>query len=244
MKLALKMPKSPFKQVDARPGSGMEDRAAKHSMKSPEFMSVTEESEKEPPTKQPAESLLRPRTQLQSIRLSSKNKPPRQRSASHKLSQAGAGSENPPTAIDNSKENTIRTASHQGFSLRPSMRKTMNEPMESYNDKIHRAIQMFRQVSPRSNQTKDTKLEDLRRVFNKDQDQKLKNNDVAKQKKTKAMINKIVPHCLQKYVDNNIENYQKLKENPNFVMKTLTVCQECYLRITEFYEEAGAPGGA
>ena len=147
---------------------------------------------------------------------------------------------------DNTKgNNTLRTGSHQGISFKPSVKKTMAEPIENYNEKIHRAIEMFRQVSPKSNCTVTTKLEDLRKVFTKDRDQNLRIKSVEKQKAKKIQINRDVPACLHKYLDDgNIESFQVLKENPNFLLKTLTVCQECYLKITEFSEEAGAVGGS
>ena len=56
-------------------------------------------------------------------------------------------------------------------------------------------------------------------------------------------MNYKVPKCIQKYCDYQLENYPMLRKNPNFLMKTLAVCQDCFLRITEFNEEAGAKGG-
>ena len=103
---------------------------------------------------------------------------------------------------------------------------------------------MFRQVSPRSNQTSNAKLEDLRKVFTKDRDQNLRIKSKEKQMVLRQKIGREVPACLHKYIDSNIEHFHALQENPNFLLKTLTVCQECYLKITEFSEEAGAVGGS
>ena len=98
--------------------------------------------------------------------------------------------------------------------VKPSVKKTMAEPIENYNEKIHRAIEMFRQVSPKSNCTVTTKLEDLRKVFTKDRDQNLRIKSVEKQKAKKIQINRDVPACLHKYLDDgNIESFQVLKEN-------------------------------
>lgn len=67
---------------------------------------------------------------------------------------------------------------------------------------------------------------------------------VEKQKALDKKISIQVPNCLHKYIDGDLANFEMLQKNPGFLMKTLTVCQDCYLKITEFSEVAGAVGGS
>jgi len=53
----------------------------------------------------------------------------------------------------------------------------MKDPIDFYDEKIHRAIEMFRSADPAKQSTqsaalakKYTKVEDLRKIFNIDQD--------------------------------------------------------------------------
>ena len=52
-----------------------------------------------------------------------------------------------------------------------------------------------------------------------------------------------VPRLLQCYCDHDIETFENiLIKDPKFLMKTVTVCLDCFLNFTEFNELAGAIG--
>lgn len=56
-------------------------------------------------------------------------------------------------------------------------------------------------------------------------------------KKPAAKMN--VPEIIQPYCDGKYEVYKKIKADPRFTLKSVVVCQDCYLQITEFNELAG-----
>lgn len=109
----------------------------------PDNLSVTDESEKDLALKlkkPDLDKVLKPRITAPPLGLSARARLPRTISVSNKLSQGVVGSDNPPTAAVNSRESSIHTASMIGILPRATANKTMNEPIENYNDKIRRSI--------------------------------------------------------------------------------------------------------
>ena len=69
----------------------------------------------------------------------------------------------------------------------------------------------------------------------------------AKQKeKEKILLKKFrenVPKLLQCYCEGSISIFDELRRDPMFMLKTVMICEDCYLDFTEFIDVAGAPGG-
>jgi hypothetical protein len=72
---------------------------------------------------------------------------------------------------------------------------------------------------------------------------KLENEEAKRRKAYMKQFRDKVPPLLQCYSDHDIERYENvLVKDTQFLLKTVTVCLDCFLKCTEFNELAGAIG--